>query len=155
MNVIAGSTNISNVSSDGRCAWTPYRGEHDRRVTDEGDLILDLRDLNGWRAFLDNDVLGGWAEEVDFNLDGIDPLVAYHALAANVLRPYFESLAEENPFIAPSDALETGEDFRISVSHDYIASLLVDIFDGPFHDEADFRNSIVIRLGPNATWVGN
>lgn len=155
MNVIAGSTNISNVSTDGECAWKRYGGEHDGRVTHEGDLVLDLHDLDGYEAFLEEDVLAEWAEAVDFNLDGIDPLTAYYALATNVLRPYFEDLMEEHAFSSPADALATGEDFRISVNRDYIVSLLVDIFDGPFDEEVDFFTSIAIRLGPNATWADN
>lgn len=37
-------------------------------------------------------------------------MVAYYALAANVLRPYFEDLAEASPFASPSEGLATGED---------------------------------------------
>lgn len=150
MNVIAGFTNVSNLSSNGERAWTPYLGDSVCRVTDEGDVVLDLHDLEDQKAFLDDGVLTSWAEALGFNIDGIDPLVTYYALESNVLRPYFEDLAEDNPFNSPSDALATGEDFRISVNRDFIVSLLVDIFDGPFDDTADFFNAVTIRFGPNA-----
>ncbi|WP_406250306.1 hypothetical protein ACI7YT_08920 [Microbacterium sp. M] len=52
---------IPQVSSDGRHAWIRFRGELGNRVTDDGDLILDLVDLQRTDELLAQGILEcGW-----------------------------------------------------------------------------------------------
>lgn len=138
----AATAHIAVVSDEGQNAWTRYHGELGNRLVGEGDLILDLDDVGAAADFVNRGILDRWAEAVDFSLDGIDRTEAFYALGITTLHEAFP---------AESPQQGSSEKFRLRVHRDFIITVLVEVFDGPFYESPGFWDAVGRRRGPNAS----
>lgn len=145
------SDSIAQVSTEGTPAWVRFYGKPGMRVTDDGDLVIDIRDS------MENDggtdALIEWAAARNFSLVGIDLRTAVFSLHFATLYRALAEVTSGSPLLPAVSATyadeDTDLDFRVLVNGDYIIQKLVADFDGPFHpnDEAYYYKSLSWRLG--------
>lgn len=117
---------------NGRPAWRRFRGPEEIRVTEDGDIVVDIRDmLDGEEAAKK---LQEWAAIRGFDLIALDP--NYAAVVLWVYTVYYarEEVPEDSPIHAEIQALYRRElsdvDFRIQVDSDYAAMVLNSVREG-------------------------
>ncbi|WP_406250229.1 hypothetical protein ACI7YT_08650 [Microbacterium sp. M] len=148
-------SSIPQVSSDGRHAWVRFHGELGNRVTDDGDLILDLVDLQRTDDLLAEGILDHWAQVNQFSLSGINRTGAFLLLYQKTLHKLLGQMGADDPELDSVRAILDGEEsaadnFRVRIDAAFAISVLTDAWDGPFDDEYDFLHAIDRRLAPDA-----
>lgn len=148
---------IPQVSADGQRAWVRYYGELGNRVTDEGDLILDLKDMIE-DAFVNDGVLDRWALTNKFSVDGMNRTSAFLMLYMKTVHKCLAEVGRDDPRIESVRAVLRGEPgatehFRVQVDKTFVMSTLTEAFDGPFDAEDEFLAAIERRLAPDAEWL--
>lgn len=144
------SDSIAQVSTEGTPAWVRFFGEPGTRVTEDGDLVIDIRDSTQNDAGADALVL--WAAARSFSLEGIDLRTAVFSLYFATLYKALAEVTNDSPLMPAVSATyageDTGLDFRVLVNGDYIIKKLVADFDGPFEpDREDYYKAISWRRG--------
>lgn len=147
---------IPHVASDGQPAWTRYHGELGNRVTAEGDLIVDLKDLGG-DEFVNDGVLDRWALANDFSVDGFHRSSAFMVLYMKTVHRFLGEVGADDPRIESVRAILAGEPgdaehFRVQVDKTFAMSVLTEAFDGPFEHQREFLAVIEHRVGSGAAW---
>ncbi|WP_143733641.1 hypothetical protein [Microbacterium sp. RU33B] len=142
---------IAQVSHDGTPAWVRYLGASNTRVTNDGHLVLDIRDA------LDESkgkaALRQWAATHRFSLEGLELRDAFYSLYFASIYPALAELPSGSPLLpavaATLQRRKTNLDFRVRVHVDYAIQKLVMDFDGPFGEDTDdeFYAAISHRLG--------
>ena len=111
---------------DGRPAWRRFHGPVGVRLSEDGDIIIDIRDM------LDGDdaakKLEDWAALRDFDLLGLNSNYAAAVLWVYTVNYAREEEPSDSPIHAEIKALYKREpsdlDLRIQVNSDYAATVL-------------------------------
>ncbi|MBP5801288.1 hypothetical protein J2D78_04240 [Microbacterium maritypicum] len=117
---------------NGRPAWRRFHGPEEVRVTEEGDIVVDIRDM------LDGDKAAKkvreWAANRGFDLIALDPNYAAAVLWVYTMNLAREEEPEDSPIHAEIQALYRREpsdvDLRIQVDGDYAAMVLNSVREG-------------------------
>lgn len=117
---------------NGRPAWRRFHGPEEVRVTEDGDIVVDIRDmLDGEEAVKK---LQEWAAIRGFDLIGLDPNYAAAVLWVYTVNYACEEDPEDSPIHAEIQALYRREpsdvDLRIQVDGDYAAMVLTSVLKG-------------------------
>ncbi|KQQ65409.1 hypothetical protein [Microbacterium sp. Leaf320] len=117
---------------NGRPAWRRFHGPKEVRVTDNGDIVIDIRDmLDGEDA---SKKLQEWAAVRGFDLSGLDLNYAAAVLWVYTVNFAREEEPEDSPIHEDIHALYRREpsdvDLRIRVDGDYAAAVLTSVLEG-------------------------
>lgn len=125
--------------------WCPH-DEHDvTHVTEDGDLILDIRDLFTPNGFWNGDIICIWAEVNSFDLHGWNDAEAFWRMFEYTLFPAIAELENGQQLLdavtevmagAPVPALP---EFRIIVNGRALMEYLLLAFEGPFGSDEQAR----------------
>lgn len=165
------TTTIRYIDRYAQFTWSA--NDHVDRITDEGDIVLSLRDIwditrllnvdpyalephSSLGEFIDLDVLERWAEGWSFNLDGINPFEALWRLTRAFVIPTLEEdndqTLTEALHLAKAGTAERDEvpDYLVRVDGRLVRLFLVDSFDGPFEEDGEQREALLRRVTPEA-----
>lgn len=117
---------------NGRPAWRRFHGPKEVRITDDGDIVIDIRDmLDGEEA---SKKLQEWAAARGFDLIGLDPNYAAAMLWAYTVNFAREEEPEDSPIHGEIQTLYRREpsdaDLRVQVDSDYAAVVLTSLVEG-------------------------
>ncbi|WP_417540985.1 hypothetical protein [Microbacterium maritypicum] len=117
---------------NGRPAWQRFHGPEEVRVTDSGDIVIDIRDmLDGEEAATK---LQEWAAIRRFDLIGLDPSYAAAVLWVYTVNYARDEEPEDSPIHAEIQALYRREpsdvDPRVQSDSDYAAMVLNSVREG-------------------------
>lgn len=146
------------VAKDGRRAWVRHHGDLGNRVAENGDLILDLKDIPEHDNFVNDGILDRWALANKFSVDGMHRTSALITLYMKTLHKLLGEVGADDPRIDAVSAILDGEPgatehFRVRIDKTFVISVLTEAFDGPLGDEGEFLAAIERRLLPDAEWL--
>lgn len=126
--------------------------EHDvTHITDDGDLVLDIRDLFSSHGFWNQDILRFWAMVHSFDLDGWNDTEMYWRAFEWTLFPAIDELDGGPQLLEAFQEMMVGgpvpplPEFRILVNGRTLMSRLVLTMDGPFDSDEDLDAAVRVR----------
>ncbi|RKT36812.1 hypothetical protein DEU34_1338 [Microbacterium sp. AG1240] len=140
---------ISSVASDGTRSWERYFGDDSNRSTDEGNLILSIKDLYSENP---GSTVAAWASRVGFSLDDLSATGAETMLLFRTIYKALADVPSDSPLVLAMRAVNLGgprsllPDFRVTVDGSFAVSSIVDTFCGPFTDARSWLTAIDERL---------
>lgn len=152
------------LGTDFELCWGEYERDDPSHVTDEGHLVLELKDLfdpNGFRHWT---LVHEWAAVVGFEFQGLDPNEVFACILGQSLYPAVRERHDGHRLRNQQEAyLRTGiaptdiPVFRIAVHGGLLLAAIVRVLDGPFTSEHETRLAIARRCrfisNDPADWV--
>lgn len=141
------------TAPDGSSGWLLDAGPRTTGVTDDGDLIVSLRDALRVEELVDDGLLEQWAHEWQLALDGIDQDHALRVILTDLALATALDLVPESCGLDLLSAFETVRsasslpNLPVRVSGASIAAALIRTFDGPFATRDAFQNAATARIG--------
>lgn len=167
-------TNSNNLTPDAAIAqalgidfehlWGEYERDDASHVTDDGHLVLELKDLYNPNGFRHWTLVHEWAAVVGFEFQELDPNAVFACILGQSLHPAVRARHDGHRLRNQLEAyLGTGvpptdiPDFRIAVHGDLVLAAVVRVLDGPFASEHETRLAIARRCrfisNDPADWV--
>lgn len=154
------------LGTDFEHLWGDYEREDSSHVTDEGHLVLELKDLYNPNGFRHWTLVHEWAAVVGFEFQCLDANHVFACILGQSLHPAVRERHDGHHLrnrlesylgtgITPTDI----PDFRIAVHGDLLFAAVVRVLDGPFTSEHETRLAIARRcrfISSNpADWVSD
>lgn len=131
--------------------WRRHREFGVTHLTDDGDLVLDIRDLFATNGFWNHDLLRIWAMFHSFNLHGWNDTEMHWRMFEWTLFPAVAELDNGEQLIEAFQTMLVGgsvpslPDFRILVNGQFLMKCLVHVMDGPFESDEDLHAATRVR----------